>query len=218
VISRYVGVGASIALGLSALLWPFRWQHLLLPVCPLQEAILDAPVPFLCSLVLPRVATTLSSAPTNMDRGRSKSWTSEEIVICNAELGTVSVPTEVERWKPPAELLRQTPRLASLRQRLVGCSKNVGSQVAAPEFPRERGREHAAVEMCSALRAGMQEIAKKMLLVSRQVPGIIGTTVWRDDMEIQILEAQDLAEDFYQEFANTECCLMFLERALDSFD
>ncbi|CAE8617164.1 unnamed protein product [Polarella glacialis] len=54
VVSKSAELGSAVVLGLSSLLWPFSWQHLLLPICPasLQDAIIDAPVPFLCALSL----------------------------------------------------------------------------------------------------------------------------------------------------------------------
>ncbi|CAK0877671.1 unnamed protein product, partial [Prorocentrum cordatum] len=52
VVARRVPDGSAAVFGLGSLLWPLSWQHLLLPICPLalQDAIIDAPVPFLCAL------------------------------------------------------------------------------------------------------------------------------------------------------------------------
>jgi hypothetical protein len=59
VVAQTIALGSAVVLGLNALLWPFRWQHLLLPVCPVavQEDIIDAPVPFLCALTHDVVGT-----------------------------------------------------------------------------------------------------------------------------------------------------------------
>eukprot|EP00439_Symbiodinium_sp_Y106_P086673 s419_g35.t1 len=67
VVSQSPELASKLVLGLSSLLWPFSWQHLLLPICPayLQEAIIDAPVPFISALpeVTPQVATASGTAP-----------------------------------------------------------------------------------------------------------------------------------------------------------
>lgn len=139
VVTSSVARGSAVVLGLTALLWPFSWQQLLLPICPpaLEETIIDAPVPFLCAVrhVVPRVgrcSALLSDGGASRPRrsrstfstgsGMSSTAMKSGVVICQADKGTVSVPPEsahVLRRAQPQTLRRRVTKLKRLREQLL---------------------------------------------------------------------------------------------------
>jgi len=239
VVSRSVARGSAVVLGLAALLWPFAWQQLLLPICPpaLEETIIDAPVPFLCAVrnITPRVgrcSALLSDGSARPRRSRSTFSTGSGmgtaamksgVVICQADKGTVSVPPEsahLLRRAQPRALRRRGNALARLRERLPGRSRSLGSEAALSELPPapEVGAEEVSAvvaALCSELHAGMVELACSVRDANKDVRSELGSQGWLRQIQTRLVEASRSLADpaFQREFANTETCLLFLAEA-----
>lgn len=220
VVTRSVARGSAVVLGLAALLWPFTWQHLLLPITPpaLEEAIIEAPVPFLCAVRhLPRLGrgNTLVSEGrsgqaccTRFSRIMSVQSTSSVIanvasksgvVIVQADKGTVSVPPDSSallRRAMPHALRRRLPKLKRLREQLPSRSSVVrlrGLEECQEEQPPDEGqvrsKEEAINAMCSELHAGMVEIAGVIRNASREVRSELGSQGWLRQIKGRFVEA-----------------------------
>lgn len=134
VVAQTIALGSAVVLGLNALLWPFRWQHLLLPVCPVavQEDIIDAPVPFLCALTHDVVRhrqerQMLRRQHISVHRAQASTLMSvsvkQGILICHVEQGKVLVPPDSSHLVGKLSVLPRTvrekaPALARLQDRL----------------------------------------------------------------------------------------------------
>eukprot|EP00933_Yihiella_yeosuensis_P051048 TRINITY_DN48889_c0_g1_i1.p1 TRINITY_DN48889_c0_g1~~TRINITY_DN48889_c0_g1_i1.p1 ORF type:complete len:838 (-),score=113.46 TRINITY_DN48889_c0_g1_i1:357-2870(-) len=232
IVSRSVDLASAIVLGLSSLLWPFSWQHLLLPVCPssLQEAIIDAPVPLLCALpfTLPQSAGKLqpndeygSGSPfTALSKAFGKCGHSgilrlasvrHDVVICNVDANTISIPPEYhELLKPgsqPSCLRQRTAPMAEQQQRLrrMLSLELISKQIATSEA------QSATVDLRMQVQAGMVDLAQSILDASESAPTELGAYSWIRHMEGMLIDRGHLLEaQFHKLFINTHTCLMFL--------
>jgi len=205
VISESPELGSKLVLGLGSLLWPFSWQHLLLPICPsyLQEAIIEAPVPFICAL--PEITHQVASARTSAaftPRGLLGSAAARRgLVLCDADMGTVSIPPGFEGLLradlPQFRRLREDPRAHC---RLCECEGFDPLEAKA-----------LAVSKVLALQAGLSSIADSLVEVSGEVSHEPGGVAWLCAMEALMGDALQLQQSsFLKAFLNTETCLMYL--------
>jgi len=186
VVSESAKLGSEVVLGLSALLWPFSWQHLLLPICPayLQEAIIDAPVPFICTLpeVTPQVASASRTTFTPRTALGSAS-ARHSVVLCDASSGIVSIPPGT------AHLLR-------------------------PDQPHPHLACASEAADSAAIQSALIDLARATFEASSKVQAEFGTAAYMRQMEVHLCESKGIKESaFYEAFVNTETCLMFLALA-----
>jgi len=236
VVSRCVSEGSAMVFGLSSLLWPLSWQHLLLPIVPLalQDAIIDAPVPFLCALreVSPHLdnahaapATSLplrkkSGAPCSpSSRTTSTAALSEAaryhgVVICDVDRGTVKVPADFAGPLGPgavlpAELEARRAELEGLRAQLL-------------RAPCEAEKRSAAASARGEILSGLTELAQRALDASKRAASrsAHGSGGWLSAVQDQLCwgssgpaETDPPDGAFRREFVNTEACLMLLAAA-----
>lgn len=199
VVSKSVELGSAVVLGLSALLWPWSWQHLLLPICPesLQEAILDAPVPFLSAL--PRIKPKLVRMLSNRSDSSVLNMASSNygVVICNADRDQLSIPADVAKILGEAHhpiLHCPASRLAELQPQLCSASETEARVIA--------------LAMCAEVHSSLLELASEVLAASKAIQEPVGTACWREEMESTASPEQAA---FYRLFVNTQMCLMFLQ-------
>lgn len=209
VISEARELGSQLVLGLTALLWPFSWQHLQLPICPpyLQEAILDAPVPFICAL--PEVTGQVASASsaTFTPRGMLGTTSARQgVVLCDADAGVVSIPPRSDAFLRP-----QLSHLEAVQQ---DC--HAGCRLSEDEDSVKDSTE--AMAWAKKIQGALVALAEDLTAAHDEVKLELGTSGWRQQMEAKLAEASPSsatqALPFFQAFLNTETCLMFL--AVDS--
>jgi len=221
IVSRSVCLGAAVVLGAGALLWPFRWQHLLLPVCPLgvQDDIIDAPVPFLCALQ----KCVLDAQAAEQCYHPRRSTSRRDIVVCHVEAAAERAPgrgggdgssasdsgarllfsaAATAATAPPFVLRRHCAAIGELRAR-------------QPELPV------ATREMCAEVRAAMLSLAQEVLRMSKSVRDeAIGSVGWLSQMELSSRQRSAMPHHggneesaFFEAFVHTQTCLMFLDGA-----
>lgn len=236
VVSRCVSEGSAMVFGLSSLLWPLSWQHLLLPIVPLalQDAIIDAPVPFLCALR--EVSPHLDDAPaapatwslrgssgapgsptsrTTSTTALSEAARSHGVVICDVDRGTVKLPADFAGSPGgagavlPAELETRRAALEGLRAQLL-------------RAPCEAEKRSAAASARGEILSGLTELAQRALDASKRAASrsAHGSGGWLSAVQDQLCwgssgpaETDPPDGAFRREFVNTEACLMLLAAA-----
>jgi len=170
VVSPSAALSSAVVLGLSTLLWPFRWQHLLLPVCPagVQDIILDAPVPFLCAL--PEEDTARHSTANLASR--------HGVVVLKVTDDTVIAPPTVEKLLSPQALpqaLRQRcPELARLQELLRrGAEPKGGPGTSSPA-----GSPAPSVKSLNSSHGSSSLATKAPQLSVKSLPGAISQRPW----------------------------------------
>lgn len=229
IVTRSVALGSAIVLGLSALLWPFAWQHPMIPVCPsrVHNDILDAPFPMLCAIARPYEWV--------VERARTPSTGDREAIICDLERGEVDLPADV------AHLLRASARPNMFRRRTRDLlsdaswrehgvvpaepSPSIPADRMPPEPPAEPPptpvfrsvwTSKAAAQFCDELQEGVLEFSQAMLDASRgHGASDLGEPSWQRRMEERMQAVAQCKEEhaFFCRFIESQICLMFLDGA-----
>jgi len=205
VVSQSPELASKLVLGLSSLLWPFSWQHLLLPICPayLQEAIIDAPVPFISALpeVTPQVATASGTAPFTPRSVMGPAASRHGLVLCDADVGVVNLPPGSAPYLredlPQLRMLRKDPRIHCRLSEDGGLSESEAKSVAMARV--------------SSLQVALSELAEGLVEAGQEASLELGTSAWLQCMEVRLCESFQMPQSqFLKAFVNTETCLMFL--------
>lgn len=170
-----------------ALLFPFEWQHVYVPLLPpALSAVLDAPVPFMAGIV---GSGGVAGTPANPD-----------VVIIDVDSGAIALPSDIRPPRPPERAHHKLLRVVS-KQVALARSKSGLEQVDVKVL-----REGFLRFMVSTMLHYRNYIVIPPHTQSIQPPSF--------DVNAWIMSHEEMTRPFIQQLSSTQAFQVFIDTRL----